>query len=231
MRKPIRRRSLNGVGGTAFSDRQHLALEPLESRFLLTVPAVLSIVRNAPAASVTNATEVSYAVTFNESVSNVTSADFHTSTTGSLAVGAPVLVSGSGAAYTVTVQEIHGSGDLRLDLIDTDSIIDDFAVPLGGPGQGKGNFLGQNYTLDQATPFVKSIKGANTDGTNFSGATVVYTVTFSEPVTGVDSTDFARVLTGNLTTSNPLLVSGSGAVYSVTIDGLSGDGTLGLNLI
>lgn len=227
----IRRRSRNKVGRTAFSGHQPLALEPLESRFLLTVPAVLSIVRDTPAASTTNATQVSYAVTFNESVSNVTSADFQTTTTGTLTVGTPVLVTGSGAAYNVTVQEIHGSGDLRLDLIDTDSIIDDLAVPLGGPGQGNGNFLGQTYTVDQTTPFVMSIKGANTNGTNFSGTTVLYTVTFSEPVTGVDPTDFSRVLTGNLTTTTPLQVSGSGAVYTVTIDGLSGDGTLGLNLI
>jgi hypothetical protein len=57
---------------------------------------------------------------------------------------------------------------------------------------------------------------------------VIYTVKFSEPVTGVDTTDFALALNG--ITANTPVVTGSGATYTVTINGISGDGTLGLNL-
>jgi formylglycine-generating enzyme len=196
---------------------------------LLTVPALVSIDRATPVENVTNAASVSFSVTFNESVTNVVSGDFLLTASGNLTT-ATAVVSGSGSAYTVTVDSIHGSGDLRLDLIDDDSIVDDSNVPLGGEGAGNGNFQGQTYTIDQTSPFVKSINRAIPTDPTFSGTSVTYAVKFSEPVTGVDPSDFARVLTGNLTTTAPLTVSGSDADYTVTIDGIAGDGTLGLNL-
>ena len=95
---------------------QGLSLEPLEWRLLLTtVPVVLSINRSAP--QNTSAAAVAYSVTFNESVTNVTGADFRLTTGGSVKTTTPLAVTGTGAAYTVTVSGIHGSGDLRLDQI------------------------------------------------------------------------------------------------------------------
>jgi formylglycine-generating enzyme required for sulfatase activity len=217
-------------GGASTRRRKQLAVEPLEQRLLLTVPAVLSIDRDTPLGAETNAANVSYAVTFNESVANVASDDFLVITTGSLVTATPVVVSGSGSTYSVTVNDIDGSGDLRLDLVDDDSIVDDPNVPLGGAGPDNGNFQGQTYTIDQENPFVKSINRANQAGPIFSGSNVSFTVTFSEPVTGVDPSDFTRVTTGALTTTIPLVISGSDAVYTVVIDGIAGDGTLGLNL-
>jgi hypothetical protein len=99
-----------------------LALEQLEDRVVPTTPSVLSINRSVPVGPETNATSVAYAVTFNESVTNVASADFEVVTDGSVQAATPVAVSGSGSAYTVSVSGIHGSGDLRLDLINNDSI-------------------------------------------------------------------------------------------------------------
>ena len=207
-------------------------MESLERRLLLTVPAVVSIDRATPLATETNAASVSYAVTFNESVTAVASGDFLVTTTGSLETATPVIVSGSGSAYTVTVNGIQGSGDLRLDLVDDDSILGPLGAgdPLGGVGAGNGSFQGQTYTVDRVSPFVVSINCANPDEPIFSATSVSYTVTFSEPVTMVDPTDFTLVLTGSLTTTTPLTILGSGAVYTVTVDGLTGDGTLGLNL-
>ena len=69
-----------------------------------------------------------------------------------------------------------------------------------------------------------------TDKPIFSATSVSYTVIFSEPVTGVDPTDFTLALTGSLTTTTQLTILGSGAAYTVKVDGLAGDGTLGLNL-
>ena len=171
-------------------------------------------------------------MTFNESVTAVDSSDFLVSTTGGVETATPVLVSGSGSAYTVTVNDIHGSGDLRLDLVDDDSILGPLGAgdPLGGVGVGNGSFQGQTYTVDRVSPFVASIDCASTDKPIFSATSVSYTITFSEPVTGVDPTDFTLALTGSLTTTTPLTILGSGAVYTVTVDGLAGDGTLGLNL-
>src|SRR5204863_437705 len=44
--------------------------------------------------------------------------------------GSPVLVSGSGAVYTVTVSGISGNGSLGLNLIDDGSIRDQVGLPL-----------------------------------------------------------------------------------------------------
>ena len=52
-------------------------LEPLESRLLLTLPAVVSIDRSSPPTAGTGAEEVAYLVTFNAPVTNVSNADFN----------------------------------------------------------------------------------------------------------------------------------------------------------
>jgi len=59
---------------------------------------------------------------------------------------------------------------------------------------------------------------------------VQFRVRFSEPVTGVDATDFQAVNSGSLT-AGPISVSGSGAVYTVTVGGIRGQGSLGLSLV
>ena len=45
-------------------------------------------------------------------------------------------VSGSGATYTVTANTGVGSGTIRLDVVDDDSIIDAGSNPLGGACNG-----------------------------------------------------------------------------------------------
>src|SRR5579862_4620231 len=107
--------------------RKHLSparyqprVEQLEDRLVPTTPSVLSINRAVPVGPITNASSVNYAVTFNQSVTGVDATDFKAITSGSVQATSPVAVAGSGAAWTVTVNGIHGSGDLRLDLIDDD---------------------------------------------------------------------------------------------------------------
>lgn len=78
-------------------------------------------------------------------------------------------------------------------------------------------------------PTVLSINRASPDPTT-SGATVSWTVTFSEAVTGVDATDFTLAESG-LTGSSITGVSGSGMVWTVTATVGSGEGALGLNLV
>src|SRR5262249_54041263 len=94
-----------------------------------------------------------------------------------------------------------------------------------------GNFAGQVYTIDNTLPYVQSINRTNPAGTTANAGSVVYTVTFSEPVTGVDPTAFGLALGGTVTAPTPLVVWGSGAVYTVTVNGVAGLGTLGLNLV
>ncbi len=60
---------------------------------------------------------------------------------------------------------------------------------------------------------------------------VTFTATFSEPVTGVDPTDFALVKTGTVSASLSQVTAVSPSVYTVTVSGITGDGALGLNLV
>ncbi len=77
-------------------------------------------------------------------------------------------------------------------------------------------------------PIVLSITRANPNPTHL--ASVDFTVTFSEGVTGVDTGDFTLTTSGvsGATVSG---VSGSGSVYTVTVSTGSGNGTICLDLI
>jgi len=83
-------------------------------------------------------------------------------------------------------------------------------------------------TYDKTIPAVSSINRTGSDYTN--AASVSFTVTFSDVVTGVDAADFSLVTGGDITGASITSVSGSGAVYTVTVNTGSGNGTLQLNL-
>ncbi len=82
-------------------------------------------------------------------------------------------------------------------------------------------------TFDRTIPVISSINRVTASPTN--AVSVQYTVTFTEPVTNVDAADFGltvTLLTGTSITS----VTGTGAVYTVTVNTGSGNGTLRLDL-
>jgi hypothetical protein len=83
-----------------------------------------------------------------------------------------------------------------------------------------------------SAPTVLSINRETPVGTVVEGPSVTYAVTFSEPVTGVTPDDFKLALTGSTTANSTLAVSptsGYNSVYNVTVSGITGTGTLGLN--
>jgi hypothetical protein len=140
-------------------------------------PSVVSIVRAD--ASPTNAVGVDFIVTFSEVVSGVDTSDFSlvaaTGLTGASVTG----VSGGSKVYTVSVNTGSGSGTLRLDLLDNDSIADGASNPLGGSGSANGDFVtGQLYTIDKTAPTAGSLVAANV--TTGGGATHSFTVVFSD---------------------------------------------------
>src|SRR5206468_5714280 len=76
-------------------------------------------------------------------------------------------------------------------------------------------------------PTVSSINRAGGDPTN--AASVQFTVTFSESVTGVDTNDFTLTTTGVSGTA-VTNVSGGPTIYTVTVKTGTGDGTVRLDL-
>jgi hypothetical protein len=185
-----------------------------------TAPTVVSseLINNNP----TNAASVDYIVTFSEGVSGVDTSDF--SLTSSGVTGASITgVGGSGATRIISVNTGSGDGTIRLDVLDDDSIQDGIGNALNG-----GLTSGQSYTIDKTAPTVVSSVRANASPT--SAASVDYIVTFSESVTGVDVTDFSLLTSGG-SDAYASAVSGSGAIYTVSINTGSASATFRLDVL
>lgn len=171
---------------------------------------------------------VDFQVVFSESVTNVDINDFLLSTTG--ISGASISsVNGAGTIYTVVVNTGSGSGTLRVDLTDNDTIIDVAANKLGGSGLGNGNFTsGETYVIDKTDPTVSSITRLNPSPTNASS--VNFNIVFSEFVTNVDIADFTLTTTG-VTDAYIMGIKGSNNTYTLIVNIGRGDGTIRLDLI
>ncbi len=179
-------------------------------------PAVSSIV---PSVTLTNAASATFTVTFSESVTGVAAGNFSLTASGSVS-GASVLgVTGSGAARTVTVSTGSGDGTIRLDLSSASPAISDAAANSLAATFSAGTAV----TVDMTAPSVAVVPNA----TLTNAATIDYSVTFSESVTGLQIGDFGR--TGTATGCVIGAPSGSGSSYTVLMTGCS-DGTVTLSL-
>src|SRR4051794_11668398 len=136
-----------------------------------TAPSVSSITRSDP--DPTNASSVSWTVTFSEHVAGVDTSDFPPADGGSLSGSSVSTVSAaSGVVFTVTADTGSGDGTLRLDVADDDSIHDDATNKLGGTGTtgaGDGSFTtGEHYTVDKTKPSSHASSPAATNASPFT---------------------------------------------------------------
>ena len=127
-----------GAGNGAFTTGQSYNVDK-------TAPTVVSSTRLNP--NPTTRVTVFFSVTFSESVTGVTAADFSLTAPG--ITGASVTsVTGTGATRTVGVNTGTGSGTITLNVLDDDSIMDAATNRLGGTGAGNGDFTtGQTYNV------------------------------------------------------------------------------------
>lgn len=80
-------------------------------------------------------------------------------------------------------------------------------------------------------PTVLSIARYSPAGPNTNDTQVSFLVTFSEPVEEVDEGDFALALTGSVSGTIVIAYLWDNTSYLVTVNEISGSGTLGLNLV
>ena len=189
------------------------------------VPVVVSSLRAS--SNPTNAASVNFTVTFSETVTGLDMVgppfdDFALTTSG--VSGAAVSgVSGSGSVYTVTVNTGSGDGNIRLDVLDGNSIIDTDSNPLYDAFTS-----GQTYTIDKTAPTISSITRAGPNPT--AGVNVDFIVTFNESVTGVDIGDFSLNTTG-VTGASVVSVNGNNATRIITVNtGTGYNGTIRLDI-
>jgi len=110
-------------------------------------PYVVSIVRADPDPLAVDNQVARFTVTFSQSVTGVGSDDFSFTTTGTIAGESITNVGGSGTTWTITIDSGTGTGTIRLDLIDNDTIQNTQSSYLGGVGAGNGDFTsGQVYS-------------------------------------------------------------------------------------
>ena len=211
----------------------------------VTAPTLASIERYNPAAENTDSQTLVYKVTFSENVTGVDTDDFVLSSgsTGNTTTANPVTsISGSGSVYYATISASI-DGTYNLDLVSSDHNITDAAAnPLTDtiPTTGTDHtYTVSTIPADVTAPTLASIERYNPAAENTDSQTLVYKVTFSENVTGVDTSDFTLSLgsTGNGTGSgqftqtrtptitipydqivtDTILVTGSGTATSVSI--------------
>ena len=160
--------------------------------------------------TLTNATSLSYNLVFSESVTGLTNTDFVTTgSTASCTIG----VSGTGSSYLITASTCS-AGTFRLAL-SANSVTGVIAGPLA-------DATAPDVVIDRALP--SATISAPTSPTN--ATTLTYTVTFSESVTGLTTSDFS--VTGTSCIIGAL--SGTGQNYTITVTGCADGAGVQLSL-
>ncbi|MEI6949444.1 hypothetical protein V9K67_19815 [Paraflavisolibacter sp. H34] len=198
-------------------------------------PTVISVTRHPLAKEVSNATSLTYRVTFSEAMSGVDGSAFFTtaaqgSVSGVVDPSSVIPVGTTGATFDVTVNSVKGNGSLRLDVKNGGTTITDVAT-----NALRGGFAGgQTYTVDQAPPSATAITRQLPAGENTNATTLTFRTVFSEKVMGVDTSDFiVTTLSGpacNVQVPSSVTLVDSGTAYDVTVSGVATHSTLRLDL-
>ena len=144
-------------------------------------------------------------------------------------------ISGSGDTYYVIASSAV-DGTYNLDLVSSGhNIVDESSNPLANttPTGADETYTFSTTVTDSTAPTVSSIERYSPSGATTDSQTLVYRITFSEDVTGVDTDDFALSSdsTGETNGNNPVTsISGSGSVYYATVSATT-DGTYNLDLV
>ena len=149
---------------------------------------------------------------------SVATGDFTISGSASAAVDSVTQVDADTVQVAVTATS---GGSFQLGV--SGEVLDVFALSVTVPFSDD-----DSIEVDAVAPSLVSIDGVQASPTN--AASVDFTVSFSEPVTGIDAADFALASDGSLTGASITGVSGSGSSYTVTAATGSGDGNLVLGL-
>jgi hypothetical protein len=176
----------------------------------------------SPSATITAGGPVAYTVTYSDlnfNSSTLAAGNITLNTTGTAT--ASVAVSGSGATRTVTLSGITGDGTLGISIAaGTATDTAGNLAPAAGPSA--------TFTVDNTAPTVAI---GSPSATVTAGGPVAYTVTYSDA-----NFNSSTLAAGNITlnptgTANAsVAVSGRGAIWTVTLSGITGDGTLGISI-
>ena len=180
------------------TDIMHIDVHLVEDLSVVSTPPRIEVIeRSDPITENTDSQTLVYAVRFSKIVIGVDKDDFVLSpdSTGGPSDGtSPVTsVSGIGERYFVTVSATQ-DGTYNIDLVSSGhGIVDVPNNPLVNttPTGADQTYAVSTAPTDSTAPAVSSIERSNPSGAATDSQTLVYKVTFSEDVTGVDKNDFA----------------------------------------
>jgi hypothetical protein len=154
----------------------------------------------------TNAGPINFTVVFSEPATGFATGDVTLTGT---AGATTATVTGSGATYNVAVTGMTSSGTV------TATIAAGKATDAAGNGNTASTSADNSVSYDNVAPTVSvNQKVGQADPTNT--LPILFTVSFSEPVTGFDATDLTR---GGTSTLGTVTVTGSGASYEISVSG------------
>ncbi len=164
---------------------------------------------------------ISYQLTFSESVSNIDTADFSLSSTGTAAGTVSAVSASSGGSVTVTVNNISGTGSLSLAHVSS-NILDAAGNALAAYSSAPVHQVDRDRPVISGVAFVQSaIDASNQTAASFTlaGAETATTANYS-----ISSSTGGNPVTGSVTVSNA-----GQTISGLDVSGL-GDGTLTLSL-
>jgi len=92
-----------------------------------------------------------------------------------------------------------------------------------------------SVTKDMTAPTLTITRVAPTvgDAANFytTADEVKFTLTFSEPVINLDVNDIAMIKSTGINNTAGMVLSGSGSSYTLAINAIAGDGTIGITVL
>jgi len=184
------------------------------------VPEVTSIDRVGSALN--NGSSEAFTVTFSENVTGVDATDF-TAAAGNTVTDTSISVTAvSASVYTVTVNGVTGDGSLGVNLNATGTGIADTAgtaVPAASPGRPIRSIIPRRRSLRSPRQGLAPTAAAANNSPSLSRKASPGSMFRISPRLASGASD-----------TGVSAVTGSGSTYTVTVGGVSGTGTLGLDL-
>jgi hypothetical protein len=153
---------------------------------------------------------------------NLTSADVELGYSGTSG-GTVTILNGATTTPTIQISGVLGNGSYTIS-IKAGTSEDSGGIKDTGAGPSSA------VTVDNSSPFVSSVNLLTPPSSPTNAVTLIYRVTFSESVSGVDISDFNLTTTGTASGTISSLSAESGTNIDVTIESVSGDGTMRLDL-
>ncbi|HVF76643.1 MAG TPA: Ig-like domain-containing protein [Acidimicrobiales bacterium] len=180
-----------------------------------------TITRAATQENPTDGPVINFTVVFSEAVSDFDDNNTDVTITPGTTTGTPsAVITGSGTTYNVAVSGVTGDGTLSV------SVPADVAIDTAG-NSNTASPTAATVTVDNTDPTVTVDRAAG-QPTPTNESSLEFTVTFSEPVSGLTGSDFT--LAGAAAATTVTVTQTSASVYTASVTGMANDGTVTLTL-